>query len=66
MKILQIKINGQVSEERILSDKDGVLKTKHHEVSKRDGFFVSEEEGFEGACIINRGAVRNLFKKMGV
>lgn len=66
MKILQIKINGQVSEERILSDKDGVLKTKHHEVSKRDGFFVSEEEGFEGACVINRGVVKNIFKRMGV
>lgn len=66
MKILKIKINGKVSEERILKQKDGVIKTKHHELVFRDGFFESKEEGFEGACVITRGAVRNMFKKIGI
>lgn len=66
MKILKIKVNGKVSEERVIKEENGIIKTKHHEVKFCDGFFVSEEEGFEGACVIKRGAIRNLFKKIGV
>ena len=66
MKILKLLINDKVIEEKILKEEGNLIKTKHYEVRKADGFLKCKSEGFKGASIIERGAVKNLLKKIGV
>lgn len=65
MKIAQIKINDKTIAERVISIEDNLYTTKHYTLFK-DGYkFKCAADGFKGACIVERGFIKNLFKKIG-
>lgn len=66
MKVLQLRINDKIIEEKILEETSDLIITKNYKVKKIFGRFDCKIKGFKGASIINRGVIKNLIKKIGV
>lgn len=65
MKVLKIKIGDKIIQEKIRYRDNFIIRTKNYEAGIINGKIVIDEEGFEGACIVNSNPIKYLFRKRG-